>query len=208
MSTKIWAAHIDISLHRCASHLFREEEGGIISSSWKRKKRVIVQCTEKYELLQLICFFIKKTSYPHHVKPTVCLFDYAMSATTMTKGWYSFHYDGIEHTVGHRWDEGNITVRIDEDRRTPDWAPMRQKSSSLWTYPVYIRHGDDVVRFRQYKGHIMHFTRLHACNTLHKDTMSIMRSLIGSFLQTRYVDVINRTSFSHKALKIDKLINL
>jgi hypothetical protein len=42
MSRKIWATLIDLSLPRSASCLFREEEVTIISSSWKRKKRVIV----------------------------------------------------------------------------------------------------------------------------------------------------------------------
>jgi hypothetical protein len=62
--------------------------------------------------------------------------------------------------------------------------------------------------FRQYKGHLMHSTRLHTCNTLHEDTMAIVRSLIGGFLQTRSVDVINQASFSHKAPRIGELHNL
>jgi hypothetical protein len=42
-------------------------------------------------------------------------------------------------------------------------------------------------------------------NALHEDMMTITRSLIGGFLQTRSVDVINRVSFSHKALRIGEL---
>jgi hypothetical protein len=121
-----------------------------------------------------------------------------------------FHYDGIEHTAEHRRGKGNTTVRVDEDRCTPDWASMRQKSSSSSTHHVYIRRGDGVVMtgFRQYKGRLVHSTRLHTCNTLHEDTTTIMRSLIRGFLQTRSVDVINRVSFSHKAPGIDELRNL
>jgi hypothetical protein len=33
----------------------------------------------------------KKTSYPHHAKPIVCLSDYAMNATTMTEGSIQLH---------------------------------------------------------------------------------------------------------------------
>jgi hypothetical protein len=42
-------------------------------------------------------------------------------------------------------------------------------------------------------------------NALHEDVMTITRSLIGGFLQTRSVDVINWVSFSHKALRIGEL---
>jgi hypothetical protein len=87
---------------------------------------------------------------------------------------------------------------------------MRQKSSYSSTHHVYIRRGDGVVMtgFRQYKGHLVHSTRLHTCNTLHEDMTTIMRSLIRGFLQTRSVDVINRVSFSHKAPGISELRNL
>jgi hypothetical protein len=62
-----------------------------------------------------------------------------------------------------------------------------------------------MTEFRQYKGHLMHSTRLHTCNILHEDTMTITRSLIRHFLHTRSVVVINRMSFSHKAPKIGEL---
>jgi hypothetical protein len=45
-------------------------------------------------------------------------------------------------------------------------------------------------------------------NTLQEDMTTIKRSLIGGFLQTRSVDVINRVSFFHKAPRIDELHNL
>jgi hypothetical protein len=85
---------------------------------------------------------------------------------------------------------------------------MRKKSSSSSTHPVYIRRGDGVVMtgFRQYKGHLMHSTHLHTCNTLHEDTTTITHSLIGGFLHS--IDVINRVSLSHKALGIGELRNL
>jgi hypothetical protein len=54
----------------------------------------------------------------------------------------------------------------------------------------------------------MHSTHLHMSNTLHEDMTTITRSLIGGFLQTRSVDVINQASFSHKALGIGELHNL
>jgi hypothetical protein len=115
-----------------------------------------------------------------------------------------FHYDKIEHTTRHRWGEDNTTVRVDEDRHTHDWAPMRQKSSSSSTHPVYIRRGDGVVMtgFRQYKGYLMHSTCLHTCNTLHEDMTTIARSLIGYFLHTHSIDVINPASFFRKAQKL------
>jgi hypothetical protein len=53
----------------------------------------------------------------------------------------------------------------------------------------------------------MHSTHLHMSNTLHEDMTTIMHSLIGDFLQTRFVDVINRTSFSHKVPGINELRN-
>jgi hypothetical protein len=35
-------------------------------------------------------------------------------------------HSGIGHIVaGHRRGEGDTTVRVDEDRRIYDWAPMR-----------------------------------------------------------------------------------
>jgi hypothetical protein len=45
-------------------------------------------------------------------------------------------------------------------------------------------------------------------NTLHEDMATIMRCLIGGFLHTRSVDVINRTSLSHKVSGIGELHNL
>jgi hypothetical protein len=54
----------------------------------------------------------------------------------------------------------------------------------------------------------MHSTHIHMSNTLHEDMMTITHSLIGCFLQTRSVDVINRASFSHKAPEIGELRNL
>jgi hypothetical protein len=54
----------------------------------------------------------------------------------------------------------------------------------------------------------MHSTHLHMSNTLHEDMTTITRSLIGGFLQTRSVDVINRASFSQTAPGIGKLRNL
>jgi hypothetical protein len=51
----------------------------------------------------------------------------------------------------------------------------------------------------------MHYTSLHTCNTLHKDTMAITHSLIGDFLHTRSVYIINRPSFSHRAPGIGEL---
>jgi hypothetical protein len=54
----------------------------------------------------------------------------------------------------------------------------------------------------------MHSTHLHMSNTLHEDMMTITRSLIGGFLQTRSIYVINQTSFSRKALGIGELHNL
>jgi hypothetical protein len=59
------------------------------------------------------------------------------------------------NTAGHRQGEGGTSVRVDEDRRTHDWAPTRPKSSSSSTHHVYIRHGDGVVMigFQQCKGH-------------------------------------------------------
>jgi hypothetical protein len=29
-----------------------------------------------------------------------------------------FHYDGMEHIVGHQRDKGNTTIRVDEYQRT------------------------------------------------------------------------------------------
>jgi hypothetical protein len=68
-----------------------------------------------------------------------------------------------------------------------------------------------ITRFQQYKNHphafhqqhIIYFTETN--NTLHEDKTSITRSLIGGFLQTRSVDIINRMSFSHKAPGIGEL---
>jgi hypothetical protein len=40
------------------------------------------------------------------------------------------------------------------------------------------------------------------------DMMTMTHSLIGGFLQTHSVDVINRVSFSHKALEIGELYNI
>jgi hypothetical protein len=54
----------------------------------------------------------------------------------------------------------------------------------------------------------MHSTHLHMSNTLHEDMTTIMHSLIGGFLQTRSIDVINRTSFSCKAPGITEPLNL
>jgi hypothetical protein len=88
------------------------------------------------------------------------------------------------NSAGHRWGECDISIRVNEDRHIHDWAPMRWKSSSSSTHSVYIRR-DDV-----------------AVMTI------IIRSLIRGFLQTYSVDVINRTSFSHNALKIGELCNL
>jgi hypothetical protein len=51
----------------------------------------------------------------------------------------------------------------------------------------------------------MHSTNLQMSNTLHEDMMTITRSLIGGFLQTRSVDVINQASFYSKAPEIDEL---
>jgi hypothetical protein len=45
-------------------------------------------------------------------------------------------------------------------------------------------------------------------NTLHEDMTTIVRCLIGGFLQTRSVDVINQMSLSHKVSGIGELHNL
>lgn len=59
------------------------------------------------------------------------------------------HINGIEHIIaGHRRGEGNTSVRVDEDRRTLDWAPTRRKST---TFINVIRLSPDVtMAFRQY----------------------------------------------------------
>jgi hypothetical protein len=51
----------------------------------------------------------------------------------------------------------------------------------------------------------MHYTILHTCNTLHEDTITITRKLIGGFLHTRSVYIINRPNFSHRASEISEL---
>jgi hypothetical protein len=69
-----------------------------------------------------------------------------------------------------------------------------------------------MTEFRQYKSHphafhpqhIIYYTKTF--NILHED-MTIARSLIVCFLQTRSVDVINRVIISHKALGIGELCN-
>jgi hypothetical protein len=58
------------------------------------------------------------------------------------------------------------------------------------------------------KATLMHSACLDMSNLLHEDMMTIMRSLIRGFLQTRSIDVINRMSFSHMAPRIDELRNL
>jgi hypothetical protein len=120
---------------------------------------------------------------------------------------HPFHWS---NTARHWRGKGSTSVWVDEDWRTHDWASTRQKSSSSSTHPVHIRRGDSTVMIglRQYKSHFMHSTHLHMSNTLHEDMMTIMRSLIEGFLQTRSVDVINRASFSCKAPRIGKPCNL
>jgi hypothetical protein len=55
---------------------------------------------------------------------------------------------------------------------------------------------------------LMHSTHLQTSNTLHEYMMAIARNLIRGFPPTHSVDVINRTSFSHKAPGIGELRNL
>jgi hypothetical protein len=62
--------------------------------------------------------------------------------------------------------------------------------------------------FGNTKVTLMHSTHLHKSNTLYEDMTTIMRSLIRGFLQTHSIDVINQTSFSHKAPGISELHHL
>jgi hypothetical protein len=118
----------------------------------------------------------------------------------MTEYWqcesHPLHWS---NTVGHRWGKDNTSIWVNEDQRTHDWAPMRQKSSSSSTHHVHIRRGDDTVmtEFRQYKSHYHTF---HTWAILYMKT--ITHTLIRSFLQTRSVDIINRVCFSHKTPRI------
>jgi hypothetical protein len=69
------------------------------------------------------------------------------------------------------------------------WAPTRQKSSPSSTQPVYPRYDNGVVvtESRQYKRRIsIHTSSIHIIrDTLLYDMMTMTRSLIGGFLQTR-----------------------
>jgi hypothetical protein len=120
------------------------------------------------------------------------------------------------NTTGDWRGKCGTSIRVDEDWCTHDRARMRWKSSSSSTHPVRIWRGDDTVMtgFRQYKSHLHAFHPQHiiyfieTSNTFCEDMTTITHNLIGGFLQTRSVYVINQVSFSHKTSGIDELHNL
>jgi hypothetical protein len=103
------------------------------------------------------------------------------------------------------------------------WAPTRRRRhicSSRWR-PAYTWLGTDKAKFIFFiNTSYLHLTWWCCChdwvsaiqrplsNILHEDMTTIMGSLIGGFLQTRSVDVINPLNFSYKAPRIGELRNL
>jgi hypothetical protein len=94
-------------------------------------------------------------------------------------------------------EAGRLMFATDETEhyfKTSMWESTRRS----WTYSLLETNKAPAFSF---------FINLCLCtfgDDHHYSDMTIMvRSLIGSFLNTRFIDVINRVSFSHKALRID-----
>ena len=108
--------------------------------------------------------------------------------------WHVIYNDGLNTSLLCT-DEAKATLPFKLIKMAYKWLGTDEAKAILFIsthlFPTW-----HVTEFWQYKSHSHHIrsTRTHSAtsNPLHEDTTTIARSLIGGFLQTRSVDVINR----------------